>query len=105
MGVLALGLALASVSVQANDVFQSVQFLEWKTLNQDAYIETSVGMASLIASQSDKTQAKCIDDWYYDAEARANDAVRNVMRANPQFHPRGVILAVVQKRCGTVGAN
>lgn len=105
VGVLALGLTLASFSAKADDVFQSGQFLEWKTQNQEAYIETSVGMASLIAAQSDKRQAKCIDDWYYVDEARANNAVRDVMRANPQFHPRGVILAVVQKQCGTVGAN
>ena len=105
VSVLALCLVFASFSAKANNVFQSGQFLDWKTQNQDAYIETSVGMASLIAAQSDKAQAKCIDDWYYVDEARANDAVRDVIRANPQFHPRGVILAVVQKQCGTVGAN
>ncbi|MCG8605447.1 hypothetical protein MJD09_10670 [bacterium] len=81
--------------------FKSADFLTWKRDTQDFYIEASVGMASLIATQNDRTQAKCIDDWYYTDEAAANAFVLSVMRDHPTYHPRGIILGVVQKQCGS----
>ena len=57
-------------------------------------------MASLVAAQSDKTHAKCLDDWYA-AEKAASDFVLATMMKFPEYHPRGVILAVMQKRCGS----
>ena len=59
-------------------------------------------MASLIAAQRDKEKAKCIDEWYYADEAIANSFVRSVMRDNPTYHPRGIILGIVQKKCGSI---
>ena len=83
------------------EIFKSSDFLAWKSNSQDFYIEASVGMASLIAAQSDKTQATCIDDWYYEDENAANTFIRDVMSNNPSYHPRGIILGVIQKHCGS----
>ncbi len=82
------------------EIFKSAEFLKWDRESQDYYIRTSVGMASLVSAQSDKTHAKCLDDWYT-AEKTANDLVLTAMERFPEFHPRGVILAVMQKQCGT----
>ena len=83
------------------EIFKSSDFLEWKLDSQDFYIRTSVGMASLIAAQVDKTQATCIDDWYFGDENAANAFIRDVMGDNPSYHPRGIILGVIQKNCGS----
>jgi len=82
------------------DIFKSSEFLLWEPNNRSAYIDTSVGMASLIAAQNDKTQAKCIDDWYYGDADKSTQYIENVMRDYPDLHPRGVILASVEKQCG-----
>lgn len=58
-------------------------------------------MASLVAAQNDKAQATCIDDWYYGDEAAANRHIVSVMEQYPTYHPRGVILAVLRKKCGS----
>ena len=105
LAILFAALTLDAAGANAGEAFRSDAFLAWKSPNQDAYIETSVGMASLIAAQRDGAQADCIDDWYYGDEAAANAAIRDVMAANPAFHPRGVILAVLQKRCGKIGGS
>lgn len=83
--------------------FTSEDFLSWAPQNQAFYIEASVGMASLIAGQRDTAQGRCIDDWYYGDEAEGTAAILGVMRENPRYHPRGIVLAVLQKRCGPIG--
>ena len=84
-------------------MFRSKTFLMWDDANQSFYIEASVGMASLIAARMDKAQGKCIDDWYYADENAANASIRKIMTQYPENHPRGIILAVVQKKCGDIG--
>ena len=94
-------ITLAFVSVQSYaEIFKSSEFLKWERDGQVFYIETSIGMASLIAAQNDKKQATCIDDWYYADEKRSNNHILNTMKKFPTYHPRGVILAVIEKKCG-----
>jgi hypothetical protein len=97
-----LGVALlASVpSYAADNIFKSSEFLTWTSQSQEFYIRTSVGMASLIVGQTDKAQGKCVDDWYFGNEPSANKHIFDVMRRHSEFHPRGVILAVLEKKCG-----
>ena len=83
------------------EIFKSSDFLTWKSDSQAFYIETSIGMASLLAAQNDKAHAKCLEDWYYEDEEAGNRLVLETMRKFPEYHPRGVILAVIQKRCGS----
>lgn len=94
--------AIQTFQAQAN-AFTSEEFLSWAPQNQAFYIEASVGMASLIAGQRDTAQGRCIDDWYYGDEAARRASILGVMRENPRFHPRGIMLAVLQKRCGPIG--
>lgn len=82
------------------EVFKSSDFLEWDRENQEFYIETSVGMASLIAGQTDRAQGKCIDDWYYSEQKPSSQFVLDTMSRFPEFHPRATILAVIEKKCG-----
>lgn len=89
-------------SVKAS-TFTAEEFLAWAPQNREFYIEASVGMASLIAGQTDPAQGRCIDEWYYAGEAAGTASILDVMRQNPGYHPRGIVLAVLQKRCGQIG--
>ena len=82
------------------ETFQSSEFLTWDQEAKEFYIRTSVGMAGLIAGQNDRTHADCIDDWYYDDQEESNAFILDMMAQHSEFHPRGVILAVLEAQCG-----
>ena len=97
IAIAALFAAYPHVSIAGS--FKSSDFLTWNKKSQAFYIEASIGMASLIAAQNNKSQAKCIDDWYYPEEAAKNAFILETMKRVPDYHPRGVILAVIEKQC------
>ncbi len=81
------------------ETFKSAGFLKWKRETQAFYISTAIGMASLVIGQSNKSNAACIDDWYYGDEAAAEEYIFSIMREYPEHHPRGIIYAVLKKKC------
>jgi len=81
--------------------FKSAQFLEWPEKTRSFYIRTSIGMAGFIAGQNDKGHAKCLEAWFFDDEEEASERIYEAMRQYPDYHPRAVIIAVLQKQCGS----
>lgn len=84
--------------------FTGHDFLTWERTNQDSYIETSVSMTAIVATQGRQDIATCIDKWYsIEPEIRQDrhDNILRILRENPAFHPQGIILAVLQKQCGS----
>lgn len=83
--------------------FTSAEFLEWPSNKQDSYFQISVTMATFIASQHEgSSTASCINDWYFKNQEAKNQHMRAVMQEHTQFHPSGIILAALQKACGTM---
>ena len=100
---LALSLVLATLiatSPAKAETFKSADFLKWKRESQRFYLDASIGMAGLIASFNDKESARCVEDWYFTDQAKAEDVILDAMKRFPDYHPRGVIVAVLQKACG-----
>lgn len=93
--------ALGASNARA-ETFTSAQFLEWPAESQRFYFRTAIGMAGVIVRQNSKTQADCIDKWYFADEAGAEAHVRSVMKTYPAYHPLGVLVAVIEKRCGAL---
>lgn len=85
----------------ASENFKSAEFLQWKRESQDFYIDANIGMAGLIAVQNDKKHQTCIENWYLDDKPKTIESILSTMRKFPEFHPRGVILAMMEKQCGT----
>lgn len=78
-------------------------FLAWDRAAQNGFINTSISMAGIIASQTKPAIAACIDDWYFQSpaiKAQRNDEIRQSIRENVEFHPGAVIYAILTKRCG-----
>lgn len=96
---------LASIYPQVSEAetFTSAELLNWSTESQRSYIQTSVGMASVIASQISDTKAGCIGRWYFDDNRARLAEIHASMKKNSQFHPQAVILALMQKACGRFG--
>lgn len=85
------------------DGFTGKEFGAWTTVSQDSYIQSSVMMAGAIGTRVKPEISRCIDGWYFaDAasKARANEEIKATIAKHASHHPSGVILAVIQYRCG-----
>jgi hypothetical protein len=82
-------------------MFKNSEFLKWSEDNKSFYIRTSIGMAGLIAAQNDKKHADCLENWYFADMNDRNEFMYKYMRQYPNGHPRGIILAVLRKQCGS----
>lgn len=108
MLTLAIGAAFSALTypqAQSAEEFNSDQVLAWSAESQKTFIQTSLVMISVIAAQSEGSQAGCINDWYFkgsDTKAKRNAQILSAMERFPGYHPSGVILAVVQKACGNL---
>ncbi|MEO1472705.1 MAG: hypothetical protein AAFS03_02015 [Pseudomonadota bacterium] len=84
--------------------FTGKEFAEWATISQDSYIQSSVMMAGVIGTRVKPEISRCIDEWYFadvSAKARANAEIKATIAEHESFHPSGVILAVIQQKCGS----
>lgn len=87
----------------AAEGFTGADFAGWAEASQDSYIQTSVTMAAVIASQTNEATAHCLDEWYRpdtSLKDKRNKEVRSIIIDNPDYHPSGVILAILIKKCG-----
>lgn len=101
-------MALASLSTivcigaaAAEEGFKSSKFLTYPAESQKGYIGASVMMAGSIAAQNKVEQARCIDEWAAKHDPTGFRPVTEAMQKFPDYHPAGVILAVLQKACGS----
>lgn len=104
---LALYFCVAGADAKAG-TFTSAEFLTQSEAAQTSFIEISITMAATIAAQSRPEIARCLNDWYFaDREQRPARiaSIKSAMRTHSEFHPSGVILAVMQKACGSFGDN
>lgn len=86
------------------DSFTGEKFLTWPRDSQESLIQSSIMMTGIIAAQHRTDIAGCIDDWYTGDEAvqaQRHEFVIDTIRKNPSYHPQGVILALLQKECGS----
>lgn len=84
--------------------FTGEQFLKWKRESQDSLIQISITMTGIVATQGRKDISRCIDDWYTNDKAiqqQRHGYILDIIKENPSYHPQAVILAVLQKRCGS----
>jgi len=85
----------------AEEAFKSSKFLTYPAESQKSYIASSAMMAGLIASQNNASQAACIDEWGAKQREVGYAAVMEAMRRFPEHHPSAVLVAVLDKACGS----
>jgi len=100
--LIALGFIFASSAVPGQtQTFKSSDFLEYPSESQKGYILSSVMMAGVIATQNRPSQAECIDAWVAQHHESGYRPIIEAMRTYPDDHPMGLIVAVLQKECGS----
>ncbi|MEM6625064.1 MAG: hypothetical protein AAF674_22835 [Pseudomonadota bacterium] len=82
--------------------FTGADFATWGTAAQDSFIETSVTMAGVVMTRVAPEKSVCINDWYFAAgqSTARNRSIRDTISKNQDYHPSGVILAVILDACG-----
>lgn len=106
LGKAFLAACLIYPQLSVADDFTSADVLTWEESAQDSYFNTSVGMIAILATQTGSHGhiADCLNDWYWNEDGNdpeKNAAIREVMSGLTDYHPQAVILAVVEKHCGT----
>jgi len=77
--------------------FKSADFLKWSKDGQISYINTSLTMAATI---SPPNQSKCITAYSNANVATGYADILRTMANHSNYHPTGVIAAVLEKTCG-----
>lgn len=104
-GATVLGaLAVFHPQVSKAEGFTGAEFSNWEPGAQDSYIQTSVTMAGMVLTRTKPEAATCIDDWYFADEHsdRRNSFIRKTIASYQDYHPSGVILAILLQECGPV---
>ena len=82
------------------DMFTVEDFFAYSEQGRDSYVMVSVSMAGVIATQMEGNEAQCIGDWVEKNRKKGFETLFKVMRDYPDYHPQGIILAVLEKACG-----
>lgn len=102
--ILLIGTGVICPQVSQAQGFTGEAFGTWSETGQDSYIQSSVMMAGVIATQIQPEISSCIDNWYFGtpaAKAERNAEIKALIDQYASYHPSGVILAAVQQACGS----
>ena len=100
-GIVVMGSAYPQDSMA--EAFTGKEFLTWSSGAQNTYIQTSVTMASIMATKVNKASGNCIAAWYLAPDANRsaiNSELRDTISRNDAYHPSAVIFLVLEQRCG-----
>lgn len=97
---------LAFPQISTAESFTGADVLEWSEESQKSLFLTSIGMIGIVATQTDRHNqiVDCLNEWYWvdgNVDGERNDEIRAAMRLFPELHPQAIILAVVEKACGS----
>ena len=96
-----------SIPAYADGPNSGAFFQEWSEQSQIALVSSSMIMAMVIASQTDKKQYECLNEWYsktQDLSERRNKEIVDLALKNPGALPQIVIMAAIEKKCGKFAA-
>lgn len=84
--------------------FTGADFSAWEISSQDSYIQTSITMAGVVLAQLQPDTARCLNDWYFaeDQSSARNKFIRETIASYQDYHPSGVILAIIAEECGAL---
>lgn len=81
----------------------TADFLKWERKSQEAFLQNSISMAGVIASQINPEISKCLDKLYFKSETSAkerNQEILDLMPKYAEFRPQAFIMAYVEDICG-----
>ncbi len=97
---------LSCPQAQANTNTTVSGFLKFDPASQATFFDTTVWTIAVVTSQFRQELSSCIADWYTNEPTtirQRQQEILDVMQNFPDGYPTGVIIAVLQKKCGKFG--
>ena len=95
-----LGISLAAPA-QAGTT--TADFLKWEREAQESFLQISISMAGVIASQINQETAICMDEWYFgdkDLQQQRHAEILKIMPDYTTYDPHAVLMAYLESVCG-----
>ena len=108
VATLALCGAAFHPQVSASEEFDGSKFLKWSKASQTAYLQNSIVMAMTVSSRMSEAHSTCISEWFFDADGFRDgreEGLRQSISQYSDYHPGGIIVAVIERECGEFGQN
>ena len=97
--------ALAGSASAQGDSFTSSDVLAWSDEGQRAFYLNSFGMAGIVAMQTGvhETHVACINDLLAENSETylPVSEIRAVLESYPDLHPQAVVMAIINRECGS----
>ena len=86
----------------------TADFLKWERKSQESFLQISISMAGVIASQIKPKASKCLDEWYFTSEelqSKRHDEILEIMPQYKDFDPHAFLLAYLEQACGKLTSS
>lgn len=94
---------LINPQISYADVLTSADVLEWTESQQNSFFQHSISMAAIVAARTGQHGGvvRCVNYWYSaQSQSKRNDYIRTKLGDFSDYHPQGIILAVLEEACG-----
>ena len=98
--IIACCLLVPPLPAYAED-FTNTMFLAWDRQSQAGFFRTAIKTAALVIIRNNEQRGICIDRWYGSNPDQKEAYMLDIMRKYPDHHPVGIVLAVLEKQCGS----
>lgn len=105
--VAAIGMSIVSIiypQQTSAEAFTGKTFLSWPEEEQRGYLDAQIVMASTIVSRTKPEMSQCMAELYYGSLGLTNEgfaSLINRIQEYETFHPSSVLVAVIEKECGS----
>ena len=92
--------------VSSADGFDGASLMEWSEASQVAYLQNSIVMTMTVSSRLNEVHASCISDWFFEGDRFRDgrlEELRTTISRYADYHPGGVIVAMIERECGEFG--
>lgn len=97
---LLIGLSFPQISA-AGTTTEDV--LKWQRSEQVSFLQISISMVAVVASQTKPEIARCLDDWYFESKAKQDQRHNEIIQLMPdytEFDPSALVLGYLESVCG-----
>lgn len=101
-GVLSLLLIALYPQQALADGYTNKDYLAFTTEQKKYWLISTVDTLGFVASYKDKEQGRCVFEWYYkdDNKAQKHGTIEAYMQKYPTKSPSAILIALTEKACG-----
>lgn len=98
---------LGCPQISAADLAENGNFAQWNQDAQEAFLQNTVIMASVVSSRSNPAHGDCISNWLFDPSGMRKEVKSRALETIAEYsehRPSAVLVALMEEACGPFGA-